>query len=280
MKLPNITVHYLGQPGSYSFLAAMNYFKNVNNLVGSDSFENIFSNLKEKESDYGIIPIENSLTGSITQNYDLLMKSNCFIAGEILLKIKHHLLVKKESKTTLTNLKYCYAHSESLKQCHNFFLLNKNIKPVFAEDSASAAMLLRKNNSNIYCAIASCQAAEINKLKMLDIQVQNDDDNYTRFAVISRHPNKRGNKASIIFSVVHEPGSLLMTLAPYAEAGLNLTKIESRPIIGKPWEYIFIVDFIIQNDTGKLNKVLKKMKKNTNYLKLLGLYDTGKIYES
>ncbi len=280
MKLKGITVCYLGQPGSYSFLAAMKYFKNVNNLTGCNSFEEIFGNLKEKKSDFGIIPIENSLTGSITQNYDLLMRSNCFIVGEILLKIKHHLLVKRETKDKLNNLLYCYAHSESLKQCHNFFLLNKNIKPVFAEDSASAAMLLRKNGSNFYCAIASRQAAKINKLKILDIDVQNDDDNYTRFAVISRLTNKRGNKASIIFSVVHKPGSLLRTLAPYAEAGLNLTKIESRPIIGKPWEYIFIVDFILHKDTTKLNKVLKEMKKSTNYLKLLGLYDTGMIYES
>lgn len=280
MKLKNITVSYLGQPGSYSFLAAMSYFKNINNAAGCNSFEEIFDNLKEKKSDFGIIPIENSLTGSITQNYDLLMISDCFIVGEILLKIKHHLLVKRETKNKLDNLQYCYAHSESIKQCHDFFLLNKKIKPVFAEDSASAAMLLRKNRSNNYCAIASRQAAEINKLKILDIDVQNDDDNYTRFAVISRPFNKRGNKASIIFSVVHEPGSLLRTLAPYREAGLNLTKIESRPIIGKPWEYIFIVDFIVPNDTGKLNKVLKEMKKSTNYLKLLGLYDTGKIYDS
>lgn len=280
MKLKNITVSYLGQPGSYSFLAAMSYFKNINNLAGCNSFEEIFGNLKEKKSDFGMIPVENSLTGSITQNYDLLMKSSCFITGEILLKIKHHLLVKRETKNKLGNLLYCYAHSESIKQCHNFFLLNKNIKPVFAEDSATAAMLLRKNRSNNYCAIASRQAAEINKLKILDIDVQNDDDNYTRFAVISRLPNKRGNKASIIFSVVHEPGSLLKALAPYREAGLNLTKIESRPIIGKPWEYIFIVDFILHKDTTKLNKVLNEMKKSTSYLKLLGLYETGKIYES
>lgn len=280
MKFKKITVSYLGQPGSYSFLAAMSYFKNIYNPAGCDSFERIFGNLKDKMSDFGMIPVENSLTGSITQNYDLLTKSSCFITGEIYLKIKHHLLVKRKTKDKLDNLVYCYAHSESLKQCHDFFLLNKNIKPVFAEDSASAAMLLRKNRSNNYCAIASRQAALINKLKILDVDVQNDDDNYTRFAVISRLPNKRGNKASIIFSLVHEPGSLLRTLAPYAEAGLNLTKIESRPIIGKPWEYMFIVDFILHKDTTKLNKVLNEMKKSTNYLKLLGLYDSGKIYES
>lgn len=279
MKYQKKTFHYLGRPGSYSFLAAMKYINNVNNLSGNDSFQRIFSNLKKK-NDFGIIPIENSLTGSITQNYDLLTKSSCFITGEIFLKIKHHLLVKRETRDKLDNLLYCYAHSESLKQCHDFFLLNKNIKPVFAEDSASAAMLLRKNRSNNYCAVAGRHAAEINKLKILDIDVQNDDDNYTRFAVISRLPNKRGNKASIIFSVVHEPGSLLRVLAPYAEAGLNLTKIESRPIIGRPWEYMFIVDFILHKDSAKLNKVLKEMKKNTTYLKLLGLYDSGKIYES
>lgn len=261
-------------------MAAMSYFKNINNPAGCDSFEEIFGNLKDNKSDFGMIPVENSLTGSITQNYDLLTKSSCFITGEIFLKIKHHLLVKKETKDKLDNLLYCYAHSESLKQCHDFFLLNKNIKPVFAEDSASAAMLLRKNRSNNYCAIASRQAALINKLKILDIDVQNDDDNYTRFAVISRLPIKRGNKASIIFSVVHEPGSLLRALAPYADAGLNLTKIESRPIVGRPWEYMFIVDFILHKDSAKLNKVLKEMKKNTTYLKLLGLYDSGKIYES
>ena len=195
------------------------------------------------------------------------------------MKIKHHLLVKRKG-ISLIKLQYCYAHSESLKQCHNFFLLNKNIKPVYAQDSASAAEMLSKKRSNNYCAIASRQAAEINKLNILDTKVQNDDDNYTRFAIISRRPNKSGNKASIIFSVVHEPGSLLRTLKPYAEAGLNLTKIESRPIIGKSWEYIFIVDFLLNKDTGKLNKVLKEMKKTANLLKLLGLYDTGKIYES
>ncbi|MEK7072408.1 MAG: prephenate dehydratase domain-containing protein [Patescibacteria group bacterium] len=279
MKLTKTTVHYLGQPGSYSYLAAKKYFKNIKNLIGSDSFEDIFNSLNKKERDYGIIPVENSLTGSITQNYDLLMKSDSFISGEIILKIQHHLLVKEEN-TRLINLKYCYIHSESLKQCQNFFMANKNINPIYAKNTASAAILLNKKGLKNYCAIASSQAAQINKLKIMNINVQNDDDNYTRFAVISGRSKKKGNKASIIFSLVHEPGSLLKALKPYAEAGLNLSKIESRPIIGKPWEYMFIVDFLLSNNTGNLNTVLNKMKKNTNYLKLLGVYDSGNIYES
>ncbi|MBI3955286.1 phospho-2-dehydro-3-deoxyheptonate aldolase, partial [Candidatus Gottesmanbacteria bacterium] len=127
MKLTKIMIYYLGQPGSYSFLAAAKYFGNENHLVGCDLFEEIFNNLKNNMNAYGIIPIENSLTGSITQNYDLLMKSNCFIVGEIYLKIKHHLLVERKRGINLNNLKYCYSHPEALKQCHKFFIKYKHI---------------------------------------------------------------------------------------------------------------------------------------------------------
>lgn len=279
MKNQKKTFHYLGRPGSYSFLAAMKYINNVNNLAGSDSFYRIFSNLKNKKHDFGIIPIENSLTGSITQNYDLLMKSDLYLVGELFLKIKHHLLVKRKDNINLMNLKYCYSHPEAIKQCDRFFREHKNIKPVFAKDTASAAKMLMEKKGGNCCAIANSYTATENNLQILNIEVQDDSDNFTRFAVIGNKIRKDGNKATIIFKVEHKPGSLLRTLVPYAEMGFNLTKIESRPIIGRPWEYIFIIDFII-NNTASLNKLLSKMRMTTSYLKLLGRYEEGVSYDA
>ena len=276
-------VAYLGIPGSYSYIAAQKYFGSSVSMVGLNNFKQIFDSVSSDKVNVGLVPVENSLTGSIYQTYDLLLERKLKIVGETILKIKHCLLInqiKINNKTQmLKKIRVCFSHPEAIKQCQSFFEKHKNIKPVFVSDTASAAKQLKIKKSEKACVISNAETAKLYGLSILRDDVQDNPNNYTRFVVVSRDSEQNGNKVSLIFSVVHKPGSLVKILEPYADLGLNLTKIESRPVAGKPWEYIFIVDFEL-NDSSDLHKVLGQMKNHANFIKVLGRFEKGKIYES
>ncbi len=272
-------VAYLGLPGSYTFLAAKNYFRTLNSkFVSFKSFADIFKDVSRGSIDMGIVPLENSLTGSIYQIYDLLLTSDLKIIGEVMLKIDHCLLLKNE--LSLKNIKICYSHIEAIKQCQKFFDKYRNISPVYVEDSASAAKKVAKSKNKYISAIANKYTAELYNLKVVFENIQDNRNNYTRFIIIGNGGKSNGDKVSLIFSVEHQPGSLLRALMPYARMGLNLTKIESRPLFGKPWEYIFFVDFMLNKKENSLTLLLSQMKEHVKFVKVLGKYPQGKIYES
>ena len=252
-------------------------------MLSLNNFNQIFETVSSDSVDVGVVPLENSLTGSIYQTYDLLLDGNLKITGEVFLKINHCLLVKNSNKVsnklTLSNLRLCYSHPEAIKQCLSFFEKYKNIKPVFAEDTASAAQHLSLTKDEKSSAIANKMSADLYGLRLLIEDIADNPNNFTRFVVVSKSAEIGGNKVSLVFSVVHKPGSLVKILKPYAELGLNLTKIESRPVVGKPWEYLFIVDFEL-NDKSDLLKVLEQMKKHAIFIKVLGRFKKGKVYES
>lgn len=271
-------VGYLGNVGSYSFLAAKNMI-NKASFIGKPDFKSIFDSLQTGKIDLGILPIENSTTGSIFEVYDLLLDKEIEIVGEGILKINHLLLAKRGSYKK--NIKRCYCQIEAWKQCQ-MELEKRKIAPIFVEDTASAVHNLAKDKDLDTCAIGNNYLAQKYGLKIISDSIQKQKGNFTRFVSVGSggvRSKKKGEKVSMIFSVLHQPGSLLRALTPYAEHGLNLTKIESRPILNKPWEYIFIVDFILKN-IDNLDKVVKEMKLKTLYLKILGVYQKGKIYEA
>ncbi|MBI4066777.1 hypothetical protein HY407_00180 [Candidatus Gottesmanbacteria bacterium] len=276
------TISYLGLAGSNSYIAAQKYFKKYS-LVSCNSFSSIVSKVIRGETNLGILPLENSLTGSIYETYDLLLTGNLSIVGEIFLNINHHLLVKKiflENKLDILDLTHCYSHPEVFKQCKSFFHQYPHIKTILTEDTTRAAIKLKEDKAIATCAIGTKLGASLYHLQTLKKNIAESPYNFTRFVVVSKKGQKKGNKVSLIFSVEHVPGSLLKTLEPYPRYGLNLTKIESRPVFGKPWEYIFFVDFELKDKKDLLPKILSQMKEHVNFLKILGLYEKGEIYES
>lgn len=259
-------VTYQGVPGAYSDLAAKIYFGPDIQARPASTFDELFQNVISKKADYGIVPIENSTTGSIYQNYDLLAKHKLFIVGEIYLKISHNLLALPG--TSIKQIKRAYSHPQAILQCQKFFQSHPWIKAVNAEDTAGSAKDLKSPDE---AAIASTEAAKIYKLKILAKDIQTNKHNYTRFVIINHKPNKavKSNKVSIMFTLPHKPGSLYSVIQILAKDKINMTRIESRPILGKPWQYLFYIDF----EHPSLD-ILKAIKKHCAHLRLLGHYLT------
>lgn len=274
-----IRVAFFGKKGSFSHVAAQKFFSGKAAYREGESVKNVFSRIAAGEADFGVVPVENSTTGSILETYDMLLKYRMHITGEVRLKIHHQLLVADKT-IRLNDLRKCYSHPQAISQCEKFFTGHKNIKPFFTTDTAAAAKLISETHSRDCAAIAGLQTARKYNLFILQKKIEDNSRNFTRFVVIGKKPNETGDKASVAFGVKHVPGSLFKALAPYAGHHLNLTKIESRPILDKTWEYIFFVDFEINPDLVDFKHTIKDMKKETDSLTVLGIYRKGKTYET
>lgn len=272
-------ISFLGIPGSYSFAAAQKYFGKNCQLLPAKSVKDVFKKIEDKSVEAIVVPLENTTTGSISETYDLLLESKLSITGEIILKIHHQLLINTD-KVKLKNIRFCYSHPQAILQCQSFLDKNPKIKPVFTSDTASAAKIVSRRKRADEAAIAGIPAAKFYGLKILVKDIEDNKYNFTRFAVISPKLNTTGNKISLAFSVAHVPGSLFKALKTYAENNLNLLDIESRPLYGKPWEYIFYVDFEIKNQEKELAVTVAAMKDNCHFLTILGRYNKGEIYET
>ncbi len=255
----------------------MAYFGDRCRLVPRESFRELFEDVRERRSDFAVLPIENSLFGSIHQNYDLLQAHDVFIVGEIKLRIQMNLLALPG--VTLRNVRHVYSHPQGLGQSDLFLrtLPNVTIHPYY--DTAGAAKMIADEHRSDAAAIASIQAAEHYKLKVLRRGIESDHRNFTRFLVISRKAAKpkKHSKTSLIFATKNIPGALFKGLAVFALRNINLLKIESRPLIGRPWEYLFYVD--IQGDPGdqECAHALRHLQELTSYYKNLGSYETGRV---
>ncbi|OGG03652.1 hypothetical protein A2W14_01855 [Candidatus Gottesmanbacteria bacterium RBG_16_37_8] len=268
------TILFLGKLGSNSHLSADKIKKAGDILLGKNSLEEIFSLVSHNEKYSAVVPLENTLTGSINLTFDLFRTKKVQIISELILKINHCLIAKKNNP--LKTFKFCLSHPEVFKQCSRFIKKNLKLSPLLVSDTATAAQNLLKFDEN-FCALANKYAAGINGLSIIKEHLEDDPSNYTRFVVIGKKSNLKGNKISIIFSLIHQPGSLVKALLPVAGNHLNLTKIESRPIIGRPWEYLFFVDLEIgKNQKGFINS-FQEMKRKTKFIKILGQYDKGVI---
>ncbi len=272
-------IAYLGIPGSYSYIGARKFFNGKNTMTSCNNIRQIFDKVANNECDFGIVPLENSTTGGITSSYDELSNNKLSIIGEIIIHIHHNLLVKGNTKN-LADIHLCLSHEQAINQCNEFFIKNRKINREFVSDTATAAWTVSKSKKENIAAIASLECAKLYKLKIFKRKIEDNPTNFTRFVIIGKNRTNLGNKASLIFSVVHKPGSLLETLKPYAKHGLNLTKIESRPVFGKPWEYIFLLDLEFGDKKNALIEAINEMKESVNFIKLLGIYNKGKIYES
>jgi chorismate mutase/prephenate dehydratase len=231
----------------------------------------VFENVESGQSDHGIVPAENSIEGTVSQTYDLLLTGNLTIVGETVYPIRHCLLALPgvDAKDVST----VYSHPQALAQCHNY-LEKLGVQIVGTYDTAGSAKLIAEQKLRTAAAIAGAVAAEIYGLEVLARDIQDFPENLTRFFVLGIAQSKRSgrDKTSIVFGVKHEPGTLFRAIREFADRKLNLTKIESRPVKGKPWEYHFYVDFEGHRDDEVVKQALKALEKATTYIKVLGSY--------
>jgi len=274
-KNKHLKVAFQGEIGAYSEIAVYEHFTSDIQTIPCKSFSDVFKSVEAGNVDYGVVPIENSIEGSVNQVYDLFLECDLKVCGEIILKIEHCLLANQNAN--LNSIKVVYSHPQALAQCSDFLeRLGCEIIPTY--DTAGGAKIIKERGTNDVAAIASERAAEIYGMKILARDISNTPDNYTRFLVISTEdsPSTGNDKTSIIFSLKHVPGSLYKALEEFALREINLTKIESRPTKHRPWEYNFYLDFEGHRNDPKCMEALKGLEKKATFIKILGSYPKAK----
>ncbi len=269
------TVAYQGEPGAYSEQAAMDYFGSQTTPHPRPTFEAVFASVTNADSDYGVVPVENSLAGSIHRNYDLLMRNNLFIIGEVILRISHNLITLPGVQ--ISDIKRVYSHWQALDQCEQSIThMLPGVERVQVYDTAGSVKMLAEEQRTDTAAIASKRAATLYGLPILREAVEDDPTNYTRFAVLSRQPAEVAAgtpcKTSIVFATRNAPGSLFRSLAAFSLRDIDLTKIESRPLQGSPWEYLFYLDFLSNPRDGAGKHAIEHLSEQTTVLRVLGSY--------
>jgi chorismate mutase/prephenate dehydratase len=265
-----LTVAFLGPPATFSHMACIQHFGSSIQVLPENTVQDVFEAVERGKADYGMVPIENSTEGPVSQTLDMFIKSEVKICGEILTKISHDLLSQSGRSEDVQKI---YSHPQALGQCREW--LRKNFPHVQLEEAGSTAKAAQiALEDPKAAAIASTLAAHLYGLKVVASQIEDNLNNYTRFLVLGRQVAERTgkNKTSILFSISHAPGTLFRALQIFNEKGINLTKIESRPAKGKPWEYVFFIDFEGHVADSHIAEALDQVKEQVSYLKILGSY--------
>ncbi len=265
-------VIYQGVPGAYTEEAAVRFFGEEINRTWVDTWDGLFDALTRGEADYGVVPIENNSTGSINQVYDLLAKHGHFIVGEQVVKVEHCLMAPKGA--TLESLQEVYSHPQGILQCAEYLKHHPSWQKIERKNTAEAAEFVAKQGKLSLAAIGSRRAAALYGLEVLAEDISLSQTNYTRFVVVSPVMERRAGseKISALFSLPHRVGALHEIMTLLAVYGLNLTKLESRPMVGKSWEYRFFLDFTGVLDGEKLDGVLREITQIATEFRLLGQY--------
>jgi len=269
-------VTFQGERGAYSEMAALQYFPNAK-VLPKKTFQDVFDSLETGEANYAVVPIENSIEGSVNETYDLLLQTKITVSGEIYQRIRHCLIVNKG--ITIGRIAVVYSHPQAIAQCRNYLQLKK-IESIPTYDTAGAVKMIKEKIIMNAAAIASRRAAEIYDMDVLEEGIENRKINFTRFLVLSKTKTKPTgqDKTSIIFSVKHLPGALFSILKEFASREINLTRIESRPTKETPWEYNFYVDFEGHYEDETIKKALQSIKNKSIYFKILGSYKKAELY--
>ena len=270
-------IAYQGLAGAFSHIAAKKYFGDKNEFIPSQDFSDLFVSIADGVVDFAMLPVENSLAGSVIQNLDLLFKEDVWITGEIFLEIDHCLLGLNQ--TNFESITEVYSHEKALQQCQNFFLSNPQINKISYSNTAASAQMVSKSKRLDVAAIASREAAQIYNLQILQENIQDDEHNWTRFVAVTAR-NKINpvfdnvSKCSLAYTLPKDsPGSLYRSLEPFSKNNINLTNIESRPIAGKFFEYVFYVDFEFDpKNASAVQVALSDLAKLAKSLKILGVY--------
>lgn len=267
-------VAFQGERGAYGEIAALQYFPSAE-LIPLKSFQDVFCSAQDGDADFAIVPVENSIEGSVNEIYDLLLQTKMRVEGEVYQRVRHCLIGKPGAKKSA--VKRVYSHPHALAQCRGYLQKN-NLEAMPSYDTAGAVKLIKQMRLKGAAAIASKRAAELYHMQVLEEEIQDRKNNYTRFLALSskratRDP-KPGQfyKTSIIFSVRHVPGALFGILGEFSMRNINLTKVESRPTKETPWEYNFYVDFEGHMRDSQVNEAILSITTKTSCLKILGSY--------
>ncbi len=265
-------VGFQGNRGAYSEAASRSFFGKSVKTLPCHSFDEVFERIIKKEVTAGVLPIENSLTGPIYRNYDLLLKHKVWVVGETQVRIRHSLIAHHGTK--IKDIRRVYSHPQGLFQCEKFLTKYPKIEQIPAYDTAGSVQLIKEKGWEDAAAIASSYAASFYKMDILKEGIEDIEENFTRFLVLQKEKSipKGANKTSIVFSTENIPGILFKCLSVFALRDIGLSKIESRPLHGKPWEYFFYLDIDDNSENERCRNAINHLKEITNYLNVLGSY--------
>lgn len=263
-------VVYQGEPGAYSEMAALNFFGEGVEAVGLKQFEDVFVAIKSGEADYGVLPIENTSTGAIRQIYDLLAQYDCYMVGETTVKVTHCLMALPGTK--LEDICAVYSHEQGLFQCERFLARYPHWKQVAQEDTAGSAKMVARRQDKTKAAICSKRSAAIYGLEILAEAINNNTENTTRFVVVAPKMELREgrDKISTCFQIPHQSGSLHEILTIFAVHGLNMVRLESRPVQGHNFEYMFFLEFTGDLLSPEMSAVLHELSQTTDQFRIFG----------
>lgn len=264
-------VAFQGVAGAYSEQATRQFFGPQVVSVPCHALTDVFMAVETGEADYGMLPVENAVAGSVTQSYELLMEHDLRIHAEVILRVRHMLLVLPGAR--LRDLKRVRSHPQALAQCQRY-LARHQLEPVPAFDTAGSARDLVESQDSTTAVIAGELAAELYRLEILDRAIEDYAFNYTRFFVLALEspPRAQRNKTSLIFTTPHQPGVLYHCLGEFAQRRINLTKIESRPRLNRPWQYFFYLDFEGHSQDPECEAAIMGLLRRSSFVKMLGSY--------
>lgn len=273
---------YAGERGSFAELAAREYFGADYRLEQVPLFEDVFVAVKKEPATLGIVPIENTRGGSVHQNYDLLLENEITIIGELNLKIGQYLIANKG--TTLAKIRRVLSHPQALAQCRSYLGRHRRMMPEETVNTAGAVKRIKEEGALDMAAIASMQAAIDFDMNILAENIQDDKKNMTRFLVLSRRPVRNHAeesqlKSSIVFSIKNIPGALFKALSVFSLRDIDLFKIESRPMFGQGFQYLFYLDFEGAATAKAQRNALSHLREMTTFYRLLGTYPVGRQVE-
>lgn len=264
-------VAFQGELGAYSEIAVYSYFNKSAEVKPCQSFDDVFESVKTGDVDFGVVPIENSIEGSVNRTYDLFLEYDLKVSGEIIIRISHCLITHKGTK--LNQIRTVYSHPQALAQCRKF-LEQHELEAISTFDTAGSVKMIKERNMVEAAAIASERAAQIYDMTILAKDIEDIRNNSTRFFVLDKEDSLYSgeDKTSIIFAAKSVPGVLYKILGEFAQRNINLTKIESRPTKSTPWEYHFYLDFEGHRTETKCTQALESIKDRTLFVKILGSY--------
>ncbi len=283
MKSRRERVAFQGELGAFSQEAVRKLLGDQADVLPCQRFEDVFGSLDNKQATAAVIPIENTLAGSVHENYDHLLHHDVEIVSETSVRIVHNLIAPPG--VTFRKIRGVYSHPVALNQCLDFFAANPRIEKVPYYDTAGSVKMLMAENRQDAGAIASSLSASIYGAHILRKSIEDDRRNFTRFFLLRRSDSRpllpglvdrsRGWKTSLVFTTRNVPGALFRALSAFALRDLNLTKIESRPLRGKPWEYLFYLDFLGRLDEPHCQNALRHLRELADFLRVLGCYPRG-----
>lgn len=273
LQSPPLRVAFQGEPGAYSEGAALAFFGADVGTVPCESFDDVFGAVTDGNADRAMIPIENSLAGSIHRNYDLLLRHDLNIIGELNFRVRHNLLALPG--VALADVRRVLSHPQALAQCEGF-IDRLGVTREATYDTAGSAKMVRQQVLRDAAAIASIRAAEVYGLEILATDIEDDPENYTRFLALAPEPQPVAPeipaKTSIVFALKNAPGVLFKALSVFALRDIDLTKIESRPLRGTRWEYLFYLDFAASLEEEVAQNALRHLSEIATMLRVLGSY--------